>query len=107
MTIRDNILAVQTRIQNDPDFAAEFRRQAVEAVHAGIGQPAWTTYMSNFVDSPATPTSAAQLARLTSPADDLTITYLREARAYLMGNGICIPGTATGLGQGIGLFLDQ
>jgi hypothetical protein len=107
MTIRDNILKVQDRIQNDPKFAGDFRRQAIEALHAGIGQPAWNTYMSNFVDSPTTATTTAQLARLTNDSDDLNVTYLREARAYLLGNAICIPGTITGLPQGIGMLLDQ
>jgi len=107
MTIRDNIMKVQDRIQNDADFAGEFRRQAIEALHAGIGQPAWNTYMSNFVDNPQTATTTAQLARLTDPSNDPNVAYLREARAYLLGNAICIPGTITGLPQGIEMFLDQ
>lgn len=106
MAISDNILAIQTRIQNDQDFAAEFRRQAIEAIHAGVGTLPWNTYMNHFVDDPATAATPTQLARLTTTDGDATAAYLREARAYLLGNGLCIPGTDTGLPQGIGNLLD-
>ncbi len=107
MSISANIEAIQTRIQNDSGFAADFRRQAIEAIHAGINSEPWNTYMGHFVDDPATLSTPGQLARLTDDAADPSLAYLREARAYLLGNAICIPGTGTGLGQGIDLLLDD
>ena len=107
MSIKDNILAVQTKIENDPKFARDFRRQAINALYAGMGKPEWETYMRNFVDDPPTAETPAQLMRLTSTAADLSTSYLKEARAYALANAICIPGTRTGLLQGITDLLDQ
>jgi len=106
MAISDNILAVQTRIENDADFAADLRQQAIDALYVGLGTEQWNKYMNNFVDTPATAATPTQLARLTTTAGDDQIAYQKEARAYLLGNAVCVPGTRTGLAQGIGLLLD-
>lgn len=110
MTIRENILAVQARAEQDPTFATTIKNQAIAAIYNGIsdqdGSP-WVTYMQNFVDSPATATSTTQLARLTTTADDPNNPYLEEARAYLVGNAVCFPGTTTTTVQGVTNLLDQ
>ena len=102
MTIRANILAVQERASTDEKFATDIKNQAVEAIFEGFGSAQWNTYMANFAD-PATP---AQLARLTTDNGD-TIPYVKEAKAYLVGNAVCFPGTYGGLLQGIDHVLDQ
>jgi hypothetical protein len=109
MTIRDNIVAQQTRAAQDPDFAAEIKNQAIAAIYSGIDDEdgAWSRYMSNFVDNPETPATAAQLARLTTTDEDKNAPYLTEARAYLVGNAVCFPGTTTGTQQGVTNLLDQ
>jgi hypothetical protein len=103
MSIRNNIEKMQKKAEKDAKFATEIKNQAIAAIYSGIADKdgAWSKYMSNFVDTPE------QLARLTKTDEDKTIPYLKEARAYLVGNAVCFPGTTTGTLQGVNNLLDQ
>jgi hypothetical protein len=100
MTIEDKIRAVQAEVQANPDRGDELRRLAIDAIYKGLGSTEWETYMRNFANTPA------QLARLTTQADDLCHPYIRQARCYLVANATCLPGTDTQMLDGINGFLD-
>jgi hypothetical protein len=77
------------------------REQAVKAMYGGFGSAAWNEYMAQFASTPR------ELARLQTRQTDSGDDYLDRARAYLVANAICFPGTATGFLRGIDDALDQ
>jgi len=105
MTIAKNIEAVQLRIRGgDEDFAADLRAAAIDALVAGMtrdGKPTteWAAYMDHFQKN------STELARLTTDKTDCD-DYTKTARAYLVGNGLCLPITETTMMQGIDESLD-
>lgn len=104
MTIKKNIQDVQDRIKKDKPYAVKLKGLAVEAIYQGMTRggkptPEWTAYMQQFQKN------SKELARLTTTATDCH-TYTSSARAYLVGNGTCLPATGTGLHGGIGGYLD-
>ena len=109
MSIRNNIEKMQKKAEKDTKFANKIKNEAIAAIYSGIADAdgAWSTYMRNFVDTPETPATAKQLARLTTTDEDAANPYLTEARAYLVGNAVCFPGTTTGTLQGVNNLLDQ
>ena len=102
MTIEDQIRAVQAEVRANPSRGDELREQAIAAIYAGLNSEEWQTYMRkyNFAGTPA------QLARLTTRADDHCHPYIAQARCYLVANATCLPGTDTRMLNGIDGFLD-
>lgn len=105
MTIAKNIEEVQLRIRNgDEKFGAELRAAAIDAVVEGMTRdgkptPAWAKYMNNFQKN------SKELARLTTDKTDCD-DYTKTARAYLVGNGLCLPITEKNMMEGIADSLD-
>lgn len=102
MSIEDQIRAVQAKVRRDPKCGDALRKQAIAAIYGGLGSTAWHEYMSNF-NFAGTP---AQLARLTTRDDDHCHPYIEQARAYLVANSTCLPGTDLRMLDGISGFLD-
>lgn len=103
MTIRKNIEDIQKRIQNDSQFGIDLKKLAVKAIYGGMqngkASPDWVAYMREFAKTPK------ELARLTDETTDCD-DYIRSARAYLVGNGVCLPVTEGNLLGGIDDVLD-
>lgn len=97
MTIRANIEArieqIQAELDANPNELGEISKKVKEgAINAIMGGAAdWVSYMSLFANTPA------ELARLIPSDGTEDDPNMREARAYLVANAICAPGTATGL----------
>lgn len=97
MTIRANIEKViadleADRIANPPhggDFSKIFKEAAISAVLGGVED--YIVYMKRFSQTPG------QIARLIPTDGTHNDQDKREARAYLVSNGVCAPATATGL----------
>lgn len=97
MTIRANIQKViddleADRIAHPPnggDFSKNFKEAAISAVLGGVDD--YAAYMRRFAQTPG------QIARLIPTDGSHTNPDNREARAYLVSNGVCAPATATGL----------
>ena len=97
MTIRQNIQKViedlqKDREQNPPDggqFSKDFKEAAISAVLGGSED--YLAYMRRFGNTPG------EIARLIPTDGTHNDSVKREARAYLVSNGVCAPGTATGL----------
>ena len=100
-TIREKIEEVrqQVKANNPKGTGARIKNLAVKAIYAGFGQPDWVKFMEEFA------TTKQQLARLTTRDTDCH-DYNEPARAYLVGNATCLPGTDGNLLQGISEFLD-
>jgi hypothetical protein len=77
-----------THPAGDGPIAKAVREGAINAIHGGASD--WVQYMQLF--GPTT----NELARMI-PTDGTNDPDKREARAYLVSNGVCAPGTATGL----------
>jgi hypothetical protein len=103
MSISDNIQEVQAKIKKDPNEGVRLKSLAVDAILGGMpngrASAAWETYMKEFAKTPE------QLARLTTETTDCS-PYTKPARAYLVGNGVCLPITESNLLGGIEGFLD-
>jgi hypothetical protein len=97
MTIRANIQArivqMQAEVEANPNEIGEVSKKVKEgAINAIMGGAAdWVSYMSLFANTPA------ELARLVPSDGTQDDPNMREARAYLVANAICAPGTTTGL----------
>lgn len=97
MTIRANIEKVRDDLEADRlahpphggEFSKNFKEAAISAVLGGVED--WIAYMSKFSQTPG------QIARLIPTDGTHNDQDKREARAYLVANGVCAPGTATGL----------
>lgn len=103
MSIADNIRAKQAKIKDDLNEGVRLKGLAVAAILGGMpngrASADWITYMKEFAKTPA------QLARLTTENTDCS-PYTKPARAYLAGNGVCLPITESNLLGGIEGFLD-
>ena len=73
--------AMKTAEFND-QLGFRLKRAAIEAMMAGIGSKAWTSYMSLFADN------TEQLNRLTVRGENEEL-WLLESRAYMVANSIC------------------
>ncbi|HKX29475.1 MAG TPA: hypothetical protein VJ302_17425 [Blastocatellia bacterium] len=100
MTIQQMIEAKRDELLKNPELGHAFREKAIKAIHAGIGTAAWNEYMAQFASTPA------QLARLQSTDTDGDDPYIPRARAYLVANAVCTPGTISNLPFGIDDKLD-
>ena len=97
MTIRANIEArivqMQAELDANPVIGGEISKKvkdgAINAVLGGATE--LISYMSLFANTPA------ELARLVPTDGTENNADMREARAYLVSNAICAPGTATTL----------
>jgi hypothetical protein len=97
MTIRANIEARIIEMQKEvdehgsagADVSKKIKQRAIDAIMGGA--PDYIAYMSLFAK---TPDELARLIPTDGTEDDPD---QREARAYLVANAICAPGTATGL----------
>lgn len=99
-SIEDRIRYLQAEIKKNPNCGDELRKQAIDAIYGGLGSKAWEDYMSNFAGSPE------QLARLTTRDEDHCHPYIPQARAYLIANSTCLPGTDLKMLEGVTGFLD-
>jgi hypothetical protein len=100
-TIKSRIDAYTAEIENgDPrGIGLKLRKAALSAIYGGWGSPAWYYYMAYFANSPK------QLRRLcTSEIDCHKDTP--AARAYLVGNAVCLPETWRTFGKGVEHYLD-
>jgi hypothetical protein len=106
MTIRANIEArkaqmlkeVQDSGTNGGEFSKLIKERAINAIMGGAAD--WVAYMSLFAQTPD------ELARLIPTDGTDADADKREARAYLVANAICAPGTATGLVENVFNRLD-
>jgi hypothetical protein len=101
MSIEKNIKDIQKAVEGDPKKGNKLKQLAVKAIYAGFGTDAWNEYMQQFAHTPQ------ELARLTTRASDHCSVYIEPARAYLVGNATCLPGSRQNLLQGIEGFLDK
>jgi hypothetical protein len=99
-TIEQNIRHVQSLIKANPKFGNTLKMLAVKAIYEGFGSEDWKKYMRHYAKT------TKQLKRLTDRQFDCH-KYTEPARAYLVGNAVCLPGTDTNLMQGINGFLDE
>jgi hypothetical protein len=89
--IIDKVRQVKSALQADPVATQKNRERAVAAIGSGIGSAEWKEYMQQFADTPQ------QLARLTATDGTAQNPSLKLARAYLVANAVCGPGTLTNL----------
>lgn len=97
MTIRANIeekiVVMQEEIAANPPNGGEvsqrIKQGAISAILGGAAD--WIAYMNNFAKTPE------ELAKLIPTDGTEDHPEKREARAYLVANAVCAPGTATGL----------
>ena len=105
-TIKNNLLRVQAAVVTEKANGATalgeaIGRAAEAALTKGMTAPdgtvtrEWEAYMALFANS------AEQLKRLTTTEFDGTNTYLPRARAYVVANSICAPGTDTATIKGL------
>jgi hypothetical protein len=101
MTIRANIeerirQMVQEIAGEGPgggEISQQVKQRAIAAIMGGAAD--WVAYMNLFAKTPA------ELARLIPSDGTQDDPEKREARAYLVANAICTPGTATGLADNV------
>ena len=112
MPIKDNIRAKMKQIADEvaaggpTPIGDDLRNKAQAAILAGQGQnPAWTAYMELFTVSQPPATHDAQLARL-MPTDGTNDQPRQKARAYLVSNAMCAPGTTGTLDTNVTGTLD-
>jgi hypothetical protein len=101
MSIEQNIRDIQKAIQDDPKKGNALKADAVKAIYAGFGSKDWIDFMRQFAKTPE------ELKRLTTRDSDGCSKYIAPARAYLLGNSTCLPGSRQNLLQGIEGFLDK
>lgn len=97
MTIRANIEEKIVEIQKEIEIhgpqggplSKKIKEGSISAIMGGASD--WVGYMSNFAKTPE------ELARLIPTDGTENDPKKREARAYLVANAVCTPGTATGL----------
>jgi hypothetical protein len=112
MAIKDNIRAKMKQIADEINAGGptplgnDLRERAQAAILAGQGQnAAWEAYMELFT-VPAPPAiHDAQLARLI-PTDGTNDGPRQKARAYLVSNAMCAPGTTGTLDTNVTGTLD-
>jgi hypothetical protein len=102
-TIEQKIREYQKEIADgDPKgLGPKLQAAAVKAIYAGFGKEDWNSYMKFFAST------KKQLQRLTTTDLDACHEYIPQARAYLVVNSMCLPGTNTTMMQGIDDYLDR
>ncbi|HEX8355642.1 MAG TPA: hypothetical protein VF611_22235 [Pyrinomonadaceae bacterium] len=100
MEIKKRLLLVQAAVAVDKakgsgDLGRRVGDAAERALREGMQSDAWKEYMSLFADS------AEQLKRLTTDELDGNNDYLPRARAYIVANAICAPGTDAATMKGL------
>ena len=89
MTIRDNIREKRTAVvaeqPNGGPVSAKLKEKAIAAILGGAAE--WVNYMRLFAKTPG------ELARLIPSDGTQDDAEKREARAYLVANAVCAPGT--------------
>lgn len=101
MSIRQKIEAKRDEIIKDPSKGHTLREKAIAAVYKGIESDEWKAYMGEYGFD------ATELARMTNRTVESCDPYIDQARAYLLTNAVCTPGTAKNLLFGIGDILDN
>jgi hypothetical protein len=101
-TIEEKIREIQAEIgSGDPKgLGPKLQKAAVKAVYSGIGGDDWKKFMRFFAST------EKQLLRLTTRDLDCH-DYTEQARAYLVVNSTCLPGTDDNMMQGIDDYLDR
>ena len=101
-TIEEKIRAIQKDIAGGITLGLGPRLQAaaVKAIYAGFGKEDWINFMQYFAST------KKQLLRLTTRDLDCH-DYTAQARAYLVVNSTCLPGTNDNMMQGIDDYLDR
>ena len=97
MTIEANVLEVMDKVEKEiADFGPQggelskmVKERSVNAIMGGAAD--WVAYMEIYAKNPG------ELARLIPSDGTHNDPAKREARAYLVANAICAPGTTTGL----------
>jgi hypothetical protein len=95
MNIKKKLLQVQAAVALDKAkgsggaLGEAIGLAAERALTKGMESDEWKDYMALFADS------AEQLQRLTTTDLDGTNAWLPRARAYIVANAICAPGTDT------------
>lgn len=109
MAIEDKLRAKQQEVLQDQTGKKgdTLRNQAIAAIYSGMLSPdgtlspEWKAYMEQFANTPA------ELARLTSRDGDGCHPYIPLARAYMVANAVCLPGTTNNFLQGIEGIIDK
>jgi hypothetical protein len=99
MSIQENVLEVMDEIERERaefqptgtvgPIATDLKAKAIAAIMGGATH--WIAYMNLFSKGPA------ELARLIPTDGTENNPDKREARAYLVANAVCAPGTTTRL----------
>ncbi|HEX5705987.1 MAG TPA: hypothetical protein VFX96_01730 [Pyrinomonadaceae bacterium] len=99
MSISSNIQEIVNRVEAElnatsdaeggpsSETAATLHVLSIGAIHGGNASVEWRDYMSLFAKTPE------ELARLIPTDGTEGDASMREARAYLVRNGVCGPGT--------------
>lgn len=100
-TIQARIVAYKLEMAaGDPNgLGPKLRQAAVSAAYGGFGSQSWRDYMKFFANTPK------QMRRLCTRDIDCHDSN-EPARAYLVGNAMCLPGTWRGFMDGIEHWLD-
>lgn len=92
MSIQDNVREKMAEIKNETvvnpaggKASKELKEKSIAAIMGGAAE--WVTYMNLYAKNPV------ELARLIPSDGTENDPEMREARAYLVANAICAPGT--------------
>ena len=80
-------------------WGPKLRDAALSAIYGGFGSQSWRDYMKYFASSPK------QMRRLCTREIDCHLD-IDAARAYLVGNAVCLPETWKTFGKGVEHYLD-
>jgi hypothetical protein len=97
--IIDMVHAKSALMRDNPAEAGKNGTLAIAALKAGMGTPAWRTYVMQFVEqsSPGIMVDQRQLDRLMGDDETKGDPEMDRRRAYLVGNAFCMEGTPTTL----------
>lgn len=100
-TIESRIARYSEEIASgDPHgLGPKLRTAALSAIYGGFGSQSWRDYMKYFAASPK------QMRRLCTREIDCHGST-DDARAYLVGNAVCLPETWKTFGKGVEHYLD-
>ena len=103
LTIEQRIRDYQKEIAGgDPQgLGPKLKAATIKAIYSCFGMEDWNDFMKSFART------KKQLQRLTTTELDTCHSYIPQARAYLVVNSMCLPGTNKNMLQGIGDYLDR
>ena len=106
--IIDMVYAKKALLIGDNTEAGKNGMLAVAAIKAGMGSPAWRTYVMQFVEqsSPGVAVDQRQLDRLMGDDETKFDAEMDRKRAYFAGNAPCMDFTPTTFDFGI-LSIDE